>query len=128
MRVWSLILAVIISLCSVQGVSATSSAQHGKHPSKKITKKTYKKSSRKSDIWSGKTPRKRPVDDSGIQVPAQITSKEQLEYVLNRIIASSDTNGASIGVFIKSLKSGEVLSQKYLSAIDASQYYENSDG
>jgi serine-type D-Ala-D-Ala carboxypeptidase/endopeptidase (penicillin-binding protein 4) len=109
MRVWSLILAIIISLCSVQSVSATGSAQHGKHASKKTSYRTAKKNTKKSIIWVRKAPKKRSVDESGIQVPAQITSKDQLEYVLNRIIASSDTGGASIGVFIKSLKTGEVL-------------------
>ena len=109
MRVWSFILAIIISLCCVQCSYATSSTYHGKHTSKKTAKKSSKKNIAKSNSWSNKTSRKRAIDATGIQVPSQITSKDQLEYVLNRIIASSDTGGASIGVFIKSLRSGEVL-------------------
>ena len=42
-------------------------------------------------------------------MPVQIRGKNNLAYVLNRIISSTDTGNADIGVHVKSLKSGQTL-------------------
>lgn len=102
MRFWTIFLTLILSMTGLNGVMAAS------HHSKHSIKSRHNHHSTGSG-YTSKKPRKRPTAPAGISVPQQITSREQLEYVLNRIIASTDINGANLAVFIKSLKTGETL-------------------
>jgi D-alanyl-D-alanine carboxypeptidase/D-alanyl-D-alanine-endopeptidase (penicillin-binding protein 4) len=83
---------------------------HNRHIAaiKHYAKKTSKPHLRAHQIVR-KTPRKRTVEATGIEVPGQISGKDQLTYVLNRIIASSETGNANIGIYVKSLKTDEIL-------------------
>lgn len=83
-------------------MSLAANVAHGKKKAKRaIPKRTH--------VVYSKKPRKRIIAPSGVQAPSEIVGREQLAYVLNRIIAGSDTNGANIGVYVKSLKTGEGL-------------------
>lgn len=106
-----LTIAIIFSITNI-GLAASGNHQSGtaRHSAAKshTTRKTTTTSKRTRRTVSS-TPRKRVVESTGIQVPAQIYGKDQLVYVLNRIIASSDTGSADIGVYVKSLRTGETL-------------------
>tara|TARA_R110000868_G_scaffold108769_9_gene296651 strand:+ start:480 stop:1967 length:1488 start_codon:yes stop_codon:yes gene_type:complete len=97
--------------------TSTKKASSKKTSSKKASvkksskKKTIKKRSHKKVIKtkSSKKRHRRSVAPTGVQVPATIKGKDQLTYVLNRVISSSETDHASIGVYVKSLKTGKTL-------------------
>ncbi len=101
MRVWKLLLSVVL-IFSVANLSAEAGNAHH-------SKKSGKSRRHHTLPTASKTPRKRPVTPTGIEVPGQIEGRDQLAYVLNRIIASSDMGSADIGLYVKSLKTGEVL-------------------
>lgn len=106
MKVLRLILTVLLIVCignsELAAASNTTSVHHRaavRHikPKRAVSKRF------------SKIPKKRSVEAQGIQIPAQIEGKDQLVYVLNRIIASSETGNANIGLYVKSLRTGEVL-------------------
>ncbi len=103
MKFWHIFLTIMLTTFCANSTNAA--AHHSTHTSKKKHSRHHAANA----TASSKSPRKRSTDPSGLQVPYQITSREQLEYVLNRVIASTDVNGANVAVFIKSLKSGETL-------------------
>lgn len=109
-----LMIAMMLSIADFTLAASTNSQSNKKTTTKTVTRvKTATKKAaplrhRTRKVIS-KTPRKRPIAPTGVQVPVQIEGKEQLAYVLNRIISSSETGNASIGVVVKSLKTGEVL-------------------
>jgi D-alanyl-D-alanine carboxypeptidase/D-alanyl-D-alanine-endopeptidase (penicillin-binding protein 4) len=106
-----LALAMIFSIANMTLAAASnhhSSARHkvSKH---RVVKKARPSAYHPSSRHVAKTPRKRVVESTAVQVPGQIQGKNQLVYVLNRIISSSDTGTANIGVYVKSLKTGDAL-------------------
>lgn len=116
MRLFQIFLTVTLIFCFADNI-AIAAAQHGKktgsarHAVKARTNRQYAQlsSSRHYSSPASKTPRKRDVDSTSIQVPDQITGRDQLTYVLNRIISASDSGTADIGVYVKSLKTGQTL-------------------
>lgn len=114
MRGLQFVLAIMLIFCFTGNVIATSGShqQKAKRHAVKHGKGRLagaKKSHSVSRKVVSKTPRKRETESTGIQVPSQINGKGQLVYVLNRIISSVDNGNADIGVYVKSLRSGETL-------------------
>lgn len=90
------IIALFIFSFANMGLATTKRKHAPTHV--KVTKHKARKSSKK-----------RQSAPTGVQAPYQIVGKEQLTYVLNRIINGTDTNNADVAVYVKSLKTGEVL-------------------
>lgn len=115
MRFFQIFLTVTLIFCFADN-AAVAASQHKKKtgPAKRVvkvrtTRQFAQQSSRHFSRPASKTPRKRVVDSTGIQVPQLIAGKDQLTYVLNRIISTMNGGSADIGVYVKSLKTGQTL-------------------
>lgn len=112
MRFFHFIFIIGLIFSFANNAIAEPAASHtGKHISTsrqvKSKHKAVKKRPRRTS--KGRRIHKRAEEVSGVQVPSAIDGKRQLEYVLGRIIASTETGSEDIALYVKSLKSGETL-------------------
>ncbi|HTM63899.1 MAG TPA: D-alanyl-D-alanine carboxypeptidase/D-alanyl-D-alanine-endopeptidase [Gammaproteobacteria bacterium] len=110
MRFFQLLLAVVLIFSIAESGLAASSKKSSRHTVKtRVLKKTSAHKVRFARKRVSTAPRRVAAESSGIELPTQINGKNQLSYVLSRIISSYDTSSADIGVYIKSLRTGQTL-------------------